>query len=325
MIESKTGSADTSPTTEVVRRIREFNRDYVKLVGAYDYAHRLGTPHSLPEARVIWELAGREHTRVTDLRRAVDMDAGQLSRLLTQAEATGLVERQRDPADSRRQLIRLTPAGRDAVALLDTRSNSVIGEQIHRLTTAERERLLAALDTVARLLGLDHGRPAEPGFLLRPPRTGEFGWVVQRHAVRYAEGYGWHTGFEALVARAVGRFAAEHDPARESCWIAEHAGEPVGSVFCVDEGDTVAGLPAARLRLLLVEPAARGLGIGGALVAEAVRFAREAGHHGMVLWTNDVLTSARRIYRAAGFTLVATTPHTRFGPPANGEDWELRF
>ncbi|TDC20550.1 GNAT family N-acetyltransferase [Streptomyces sp. 8K308] len=329
MTESTIASAAGAPgkpsTADAVRRIREFNRDYVRLVGAYDYARRTGTPYSLPEARLIYELAGGERTRTTELRRALDMDAGQLSRLLAQTEAAGLLVRERDPADSRRQLISLTAAGREAAALLDARSSEVIGEQIAKLPSADRERLLVALDTVARLLDLGHRAPPETGFRLRPPKTGELGWVVERHAVRYAEAYGFGPAFEALIADCVARFAAAPDQGRQACWIAERAGEPVGSVFCVDEGDTLDGRPAARLRLLLVEPAARGLGIGQALVREAVNFARAGGYHGMVLWTNEVLTSARRIYRSLGFTMVAGTPHTKFGVPANGEDWELRF
>ncbi|WP_077061857.1 helix-turn-helix domain-containing GNAT family N-acetyltransferase [Streptomyces sp. MP131-18] len=302
---------------ELVAQVREFNRDWTRLIGALDYAHRLGTPHSLPEARVLYELARRDVTAVLRLRQDLDMDAGQLSRLLTRAEAAGLVRREADPADSRRQLIRLTGRGRSAAALLDDRAAEATGVLLGTLTPPEQERLAAALRTVAHLLGRGE-RPRS--FHLRAPAPGDLGWVVQRHGALYSAAYGWNASFEALVAEVVAQYAGAHDPAREAAWIAEYDGAPVGSVFCVaDPGDP----RTARLRLLLVEPHARGLGIGGALVSACVRFAREAGYRRMTLWTNDVLSSARRIYEAAGFTLTGSEPHTRFGPPETGQHWQL--
>ncbi|MDT0344632.1 bifunctional helix-turn-helix transcriptional regulator/GNAT family N-acetyltransferase [Streptomyces litchfieldiae] len=302
---------------EIVARLRAFNRDYTRLIGALDYEHRLGTPHSLPEARVLYELARRERTPVTTLRQDLDMDPGQLSRLLTRAEQAGLVRRERDPDDSRRQLVRPTGAGRAAADLLDTRSTAATAALVEKLSPAERAHLDAALRTVSRLLGLT-ARPET--FRLRAPGPGDLGWVIQRHGALYTAEYGWNAAFEALVAEVVARYAADHDPAREGAWIAEHDGEPVGSVFCVAEpGDP----GTARLRLLLVEPHARGLGAGRALVARCVDFARETGHRRLVLWTNDVLTSARRIYEAAGFVLTRTRPHEMFGRPETGQEWEL--
>ncbi|RKN42493.1 bifunctional helix-turn-helix transcriptional regulator/GNAT family N-acetyltransferase [Streptomyces hoynatensis] len=306
----------------LVRRLREFSRGFTRVIGALDYGHRLGTPYSLPEARVLYELARGEWTRVAELRRELDMDAGQLSRLLARSEESGLIRRERDAGDSRRQLVALSPRGREAAALLDDRSTKAVGELVGGLSPAEHGRLLAALSTASRLLRIPADTAAD--FRLRPPQPGELGWVIQRHGALYTAEYGWNGAFEALVAKVVAEFAAGHDPEREAAWIAEWEGEPVGSVFCVDEGaERAGGVPTARLRLLLVEPHARGLGIGRALVEECLRFARAAGYRRVVLWTNDVLVSARRIYQAAGFTLVATRPHTDFGPEERGQDWEL--
>ncbi|MEO3752249.1 bifunctional helix-turn-helix transcriptional regulator/GNAT family N-acetyltransferase [Streptomyces sp. B6B3] len=328
MTESRRGDAG-SAAGELIARIREFNRDYTRLIGALDYGRRLNTPYSLPQARVLYELARRDQTPLAELRRELEMDPGQLSRLLGRAEEDGLVVRERDPADSRRQLIRLTGTGRKAAALLDTRAEDEVAALVRPLSAPERERLTVALRTVSRLLG--PGRPgaprfggAGPGFRLRPPGPGELGWVIARHGALYAAEYGWNDAFEALVADVVARFARHRDPAREAAWIAELDGEPAGCVFCVDEAaEHEVAVPTARLRLLLVEPRARGLGMGRALVDECLGFARRAGYQRMVLWTNDVLGSARRIYESCGFTLVATAPHTLFGRPENGQDWAL--
>jgi DNA-binding MarR family transcriptional regulator/GNAT superfamily N-acetyltransferase len=308
-----------------VARLREFNRAYTRLIGALDYAHRLGTPYSLPQARVLYELARREQTPLTELRRELEMDPGQLSRLLGRAEEDGLVVRERDLEDSRRQRVRLTGAGREAAATLDTRSSEAVGALVRSLSGAERDRLLAALDAVSGLLDLTP-RTGPASFRLRPPGPGDLGWVIQRHGALYAAEYGWNDAFEALVAQVVARYATRHDPVREAAWIAELDGAPAGCVFCVDEaGEHEVAVPTARLRLLLVEPRARGLGMGRALTEECVRFARRAGYQRMVLWTNDVLVSARRIYQSLGFTLAESAPHTLFGREENGQDWELEL
>ncbi|MDT0307564.1 helix-turn-helix domain-containing GNAT family N-acetyltransferase [Streptomyces sp. DSM 44917] len=300
-----------------VARVRAFNRAWTRGIGALDYEHRLGTPHSLAEARVLYELAGRGRTPVAELRRRLEMDPGQLSRLLARAEEAGLVLRERDPGDARRQRVGLTGTGRRAAALLDARSESSVAAVLNGLGEEERAELTAALGRALRLLGLAE-RPS--GFRLRPPGPGDLGWVVMRHGALYAREYGWGAPFEALVAGVVAEFARGHDPAREAAWIAEHDGAPAGCVFCVADE---ARPDTALLRLLLVEPSARGLGLGGALVEECVRFARAAGYARLSLWTNEVLASARRLYRAAGFTLTAERRHTLFGPEETGQTWEL--
>jgi DNA-binding MarR family transcriptional regulator/GNAT superfamily N-acetyltransferase len=306
----------------IVREIRAFNRDYTRLIGALDYEHRLGTPYSLPEARVLYELSRRELTAVTELRQDLDMDPGQLSRLLARLEERHLVTRERDAHDTRRQVVRLTGAGREAAALLDARSREAVGALVARLPPREVERLTAALRTVGRLLD---GGASGGQCVLRAPGPGDLGWVIERHGAVYAGQFGWDGRFEALVAGVVADYARTRDPAREAAWIAEVDGERVGSIFCVDDGASGDGTPTARLRLLLVEPHARGLGVGGRLVGECLRFARGAGYGRMVLWTNDVLTSARRIYEGAGFRLVREEPHAMFGPPMVGQDWALEW
>lgn len=328
MTESTIGTkpAPVTAEDEVVRRLRAFNRGYTRLIGALDYEHRLGTPFSLPQARVLYELAHRDQTPVTELRQELEMDAGQLSRLLSGAEESGLVVRERDPADSRRQIIRLTGSGRQAAALLERRSAAATATLVRELSGAERGRLLAALGAAAGLLGISPGGQASGDFRLRPPQPGELGWVIQRHGALYTREYGWNDAFETLVAQVVARYAGSHDPAREAVWIAELDGSAAGCVFCVDEArEHEVAVPTARLRLLLVEPYARGLGIGRALAEECVRFARRAGYQRMVLWTNDVLVSARRIYQDLGFTMTASEPHTLFGRPETAQDWELEL
>jgi DNA-binding MarR family transcriptional regulator/GNAT superfamily N-acetyltransferase len=306
------------PTTapDDVAAIRAFNRFYTARIGALRDG-LLATAHPLPEARVLYELGQRKTTDAGDLRRTLELDAGYVSRLLARLEKQGLLARERSPDDARRQLVALTPAGRDAYATLDARSAAEIGTLLDGLADDDRARLRAAMDTVRDVLD---GAPRPAAFALRPPRPGDYGWVVQRHGALYAEEYGWDETFEALVARVVADYAQDHDPGREAAWIAEVAGRPVGSIFCARRDER-----AAKLRLLLVEPEARGLGIGRALVDECVRFAREAGYAELVLWTNDVLTGARRLYERAGFTLVAAEAHRAFGHDLVGEDWALRL
>jgi DNA-binding MarR family transcriptional regulator/GNAT superfamily N-acetyltransferase len=299
-----------------VAAMRAFNRFYTRRIGVLG-AGLLGTEHPLPQARVLYELGRRETTQVSDLRRELDMDAGHLSRVLAGLESDGLLERERSPTDGRRQLVRLTAAGRRAHADLDARSAAEFRAVLAELPDAAQRRALAAMRELEAVLG-DAARPQ--AVLLREPRAGELGWIVQRHGALYAEEYGWDESFEALVAQIVAAYAAGHDPRRERTWIAEVAGAPAGCVMCVADTAT-----AAKLRLLLVEPSARGLGIGARLVDECIAFARRAGYRELALWTNDVLHAARRIYEHAGFELRSEERHRSFGHDLIGQDWWLRL
>jgi DNA-binding MarR family transcriptional regulator/GNAT superfamily N-acetyltransferase len=283
-----------------VAAVRAFNRFYTNVIGLV-HGMYLDMPYSLTEARLLFELARQDVTAVADLRRGLDMDAGYLSRVLARFESDGLVARQRSDADARRQDITLTTAGRAAAAELDARSARQIGEL---LAEVDRHRLLDAMREITDLLGQSRQRAV----LLRPPAAGDLGWVLQRHGVVYTEEFGWNSEFEAWVSTIVADYMRAPDPERQAGWVAEVDGAPAGSAFCVSQDATT-----ARLRMLLVEPWARGLGIGGRLVDETLRFARRAGYKRMVLSTYDVLVSAGRIYRAAGFTLVSEERERAFG------------
>ncbi|UWE08339.1 bifunctional helix-turn-helix transcriptional regulator/GNAT family N-acetyltransferase [Actinacidiphila bryophytorum] len=303
-----------------VREIREFNRFYTNLIGALDYSRHLHTPFTLTEARVLYELAHSRRTDAADLRAALSIDAGHLSRMLAGFEQKQLVTRRPSEEDARRQRIELTTRGREAAGLLEERSQEAVGSLVGRIAPGDRPRLTAAMRTVQDILR--DGRPVHPAaaeVTLRGPRPGDLGWVVERNAAVYAEEFGWNSEYEALVARIVADFAAGHDPEREAVWIAEVDGLRAGCVFCVR--DEAPG--TARLRLLLVDPAARGHGIGRQLVETVISFARSADYSELVLWTNDVLASARSIYQRAGFELVESRPHHSFGKDLVGQDWRL--
>jgi DNA-binding MarR family transcriptional regulator/GNAT superfamily N-acetyltransferase len=308
------GGAADQVTDGQVAAVREFNRFYTNVIGLLREG-LVDTPYSLTEARILFELARDGETETSRLRGWLDIDAGYLSRLLARFEADGLVRRTRSPADGRRQVTGLTAAGRAVFANLDARSGDQIRELLAALTPAGRQHLTGAMASIREIIG-----PASPpaAFVLRPPAPGDLGWVVQRHGALYAAEYGWDASFEALVARIVADYAERGDRGRESAWIAELGGEPAGCVFCMRKDG-----PTAQLRLLLVEPRARGLGMGGRLVAECVCFARRAGYREMVLWTNDVLHAARRIYQRAGFQLAGSEPHHSFGHDLVGQDWRL--
>ena len=293
-----------------VAGVRAFNRFYTRWVGALDEGF-LATRRSLPEARVLFELGKRETTEVAELRATLELDAGYLSRLLQSLEREGLVGRARSVRDARRQVVRLTKSGRSEFRLLDRRSAERIGAELHRLRPGDRDRLVESMTAVAATLGEPGGTVA-----LRPPRPGDHGWIVERHGALYADEYGWDVSFEALVARIVADFAGGHDPDREAAWIAELDGARAGCVLCVRENRAT-----AKLRLLLVEPWARGRGIGTRLVDECVGFARRARYERIALWTNDVLESARRIYEAAGFEVAESEPHHSFGHDLVGQNW----
>ncbi len=301
-----------------IHEIRAFNRYYTNLIGALDYGKHLYTPYTLTESRVLYELAHSPRTDAADLRVELSLDAGYLSRLLGRFERDGLVERAPSEVDTRRQRITLTGRGREAAALLDERSRQAVGALLDGVSAEERERLVEAMRTVRALLGKGRGGHGEEP-VLREPGPGELGWIVQRHGALYAAEFGWNADFEGLVARIVADFAADHDPHLERAWIAAVDGQPVGSVMCVRDD-----APAtARLRLLLVDPEVRGRGLGDLLVRTVVDFAREVGYRELVLWTNDVLAGARRIYQRAGFTLVAEKPHRSYGVDLVGQDWRL--
>ncbi|MER6994884.1 helix-turn-helix domain-containing GNAT family N-acetyltransferase [Streptomyces sp. NPDC000410] len=304
-----------------VHEIRAFNRFYTNLIGALDYGKHLYTPYTLTESRVLYELAHAPRTDAADLRLELSLDAGYLSRLLGKFERDGLVERAPSERDPRRQRITLTARGREATTLLDERSREAVGKLLATVPAQDRSRLAEAMRMVREILSEarpDQDRRRE-GPVLRDPAPGDLGWIVQRHGALYAAEYGWNADFEGLVARIVADFAQDHDPHLERVWIAELDGRPVGSVMCVrDEAPST-----ARLRLLLVEPEARGHGLGDRLVSTVVEFAREAGYRELVLWTNDALSAARRIYQRAGFTLVTEKPHRSYGADLVGQDWRL--
>jgi len=313
--ESQRRSEDDGGLAARVAGVRAFNRFYTRRIGVLQEG-LLRSPFSLAEARVLYELAQRARPTASELGQALGLDAGYLSRILAGFASRGLVGRRPSPSDGRRSLLRLTAKGRRAFASLDRRSQGETAALLAPLAADEQGRLVGALQTVERLLG---GAPAADGpYVLRPLRPGDIGWIVHRHAVLYAREYGWDERFEALVAGIAARFIARHDPARERFWIAERDGEIVGSVLLVRQSRTV-----AKLRLLLVEPAARGHGIGARLVDECIRFARQAGYEKMTLWTHSVLIAARHIYQSAGFQLMQTWTHEEFGKELVGENWEL--
>ncbi|MGE5335765.1 MAG: GNAT family N-acetyltransferase [Nitrososphaerota archaeon] len=302
---------------ERIAAVRQFDRFFTRQIGVLREG-LLHTPYSLTEARILFDLAQRDGLSATALVRALGLDAGYLSRLLARFEQQGLLEKTRSEEDGRQQLLRLTDAGREAFALLDRRSRDEVADLLADLSDEEQQRLLAAMGTIEQILDKKTGfKFAEP-FVLRQHEPGDMGWVVHRHGVLYAQEYGWDEHFEALVAQIVSDFISHYDPMRERCWIAETAGEIVGSVFVVRMDDDV-----AKLRLLLVEPKTRGLGLGSRLVQECIRFARRAGYRKLMLWTNSVLVEARHIYLKSGFTLVAEEPHHSFGKDLIGETWEL--
>ncbi|MGW2567050.1 bifunctional helix-turn-helix transcriptional regulator/GNAT family N-acetyltransferase [Streptomyces sp. NPDC001537] len=301
-----------------VQDIRTFNRFYTNVIGALDYSRQLYAPFTLTESRVLYELAHSPRTDAADLRAELSLDAGYLSRILNKFEEDGLVERTPSDSDTRRRRISLTPRGRETAALLAERANESVGALLSTVPSADRPRLAEAMRAVREILS--EGRPPRrEDVLLREPAPGDLGWIVQRNAALYASEFGWNTDYEGLVARIVADFAEDHDPHLERVWIAELDGRPVGCVMCVR--DEAPG--TARLRLLLVEPDARGLGIGDRLVRAVVDFARGVGYRELVLWTNDVLAAARHIYQRHGFVLVAEKPHRSFGKDLNGQDWRL--
>jgi DNA-binding MarR family transcriptional regulator/GNAT superfamily N-acetyltransferase len=297
--------------------VRRFNRFYTQHIGVLDDGW-LESEFSLSEARVLYELAHREAPTASELVRDLSMDPGYISRILRKFHDRGLVEKRARRSDARQTMLRLTERGRKAFAPLDLRTSEQVSRMLGALSRAEQDRLLDAMHTIETVLV---ARPARSGtYVLRPHQPGDMGWIVHRHGVLYAQEYGWDETFEALAASIAAEFIRKFDPKRERCWIAEKDGEIVGSVFLVRKSKTV-----AKLRLLLVEPRARGLGVGSRLVSECITFARRAEYKKMTLWTQETLHAARAIYARAGFRLVQSEAHHSFGKDLVGETWELAW
>jgi DNA-binding MarR family transcriptional regulator/GNAT superfamily N-acetyltransferase len=305
----------TEGSEERIAAVRKFNRFFTRQIGVLREG-LLHSPYSLTEARILFELGQGNQVTASKLGRALGLDAGYLSRILGRLEQQGLLEKVRSETDGRQLLLSLTAEGRKAFAFLDQRSHEEVSEILADLSEEDQLRLLKAMQTIESVL--TNGFKFSEPFILRTHEPGDMGWVTHRHGVLYAQEYGWDEHFEALVAQIVSDFITNYNPERERCWIAEMNGEIIGSVFVVQSSDTV-----AKLRLLLVEPKARGLGLGTRLVEECIRFARRRCYQKLMLWTNSVLAEARHIYEKTGFKLVAEEAHHSFGHDLIGETWEL--
>jgi len=307
---------DLASQDSLIDDARAFNRFYTNVIGVLD-EHLTQSAFSLAEARVLYEIATRGHTTGTELAKALDLDRAYLSRILQAFVAKDLVATAPNPIDRRGSSIALTRDGDSAYFDLREKAEAAIGEMLAPLTQSDRRRIAEAMWTIRTLLGDE--LPASP-VIVRAPRIGEIALVASRQAQVYATEFGWDGSYEGLAAEIVGKFAQGYNPEREACWIAEWRGDLAGSIFVVDSGKGV-----AQLRLLYVEPKARGLGIGKLLVDQVVRFARDKGYKKIRLWTQESLTAARKLYAAAGFTLVESAPHRSFGKDLVGEYWELEF
>ncbi len=300
---------------EHVAALRQFNRFYTQRIGVLREGW-VSSPFSLAQARVLYELIQRDQPTSTELATDLGLDPGYLSRMLRDFEAAGLIRRQASKADARRSLLSITERGRNQFAPVEAHTVSEIRGMLDPLAPGDQAKLVEAVRTVERVLGAEP--QSKPAYSLRSPRPGDMGWVVSRHAILYAQEYGWIDPFEGLCAQIVADFVNNFDARRERCWIAETGGENAGSVMLVKDSDDV-----ARLRLLLVEPFARGLGIGARLVDESVQFARAAGYRKITLWTHSVLLAARHLYQQAGFRLVSSEPRQSWGHDVVSEIWEL--
>lgn len=302
---------------ERVHQMRNFNRFITRKIGVLQEG-LLQSSYSLTEVRVMFELAHREEVTASDLTRDLGLDPGYLSRILTRLDQQGFLQKIRSEQDGRKFLLKLTQEGEQAYAPLEQRSNEEVTELLQSIPEEEQSRLLEAMHTIESILTSDfkHANP----FVLRQPVAGDMGIITHKHAILYKREYGWNEGFEAAVSQIALDYLKKHDPNRERCWVAEMAGEVVGSIMVVQDSEKV-----ARIRLLLVDPKARGLGLGTSLVREAIEFARQQQYEELVLWTNNVLTEARHIYKKMGFQLIHEEPHTQFGPELIDETWTLRL
>ena len=300
-----------------ISAVRAFNRFYTRKLGVLDQ-QLLKSPFSLSEARVLYEIANRENPTAKEIGIELGLDPGYLSRIIQNFDDSGLITRTPLASDRRQHQLSLSAKGRQAFARLNRSSQDEVAAMLASLPDGGRDRLIGAMAVIENLLGTS-GQPLPPA-ILRGPRPGDMGWVVQSHGSLYAREYGFDSSFESLVAEISAKFLASFDASRERCWIAELDGAQVGSVFLVRHSDDV-----AKLRLLLVDPAGRGQGLGQRLVAECVTFARQCGYRKITLWTQSILVAARRIYQDTGFVLVGSEPHRSFGQSLIGETWELEL
>jgi DNA-binding MarR family transcriptional regulator/GNAT superfamily N-acetyltransferase len=311
-------SAASHVSTAHVKALRGFNRFYTSRIGVLD--PYLGSKFSLTEVRVLYELAHRDQPTASELVRDMRLDAGYLSRILRRFESQEWIERVPSPADARQSLLKLTQRGHDVFAPLQQQSRDEAAALLSPLAPAQREKLIAAVTKVQHLLDPHAPPAASRTVILRDPRPGDYGWVVDKHGELYASEWGYNVEFEGLVARIVAKFIADFDPAWEKCWIAEVDGERAGSVFVVRQSATI-----AKLRLLILTPEARGLGVGGRLVDECIAFARAKGYRKMVLWTQSHLLAARAIYESRGFKRTKVERNDAFGKHLTSETWELKL
>jgi DNA-binding MarR family transcriptional regulator/N-acetylglutamate synthase-like GNAT family acetyltransferase len=307
--------AGSAPIAERIAAVRRFNRFYTQHLGVL-HDGWLDSAFSLTQARVLYEIRERPHATATDIGRDLGLDAGYLSRILRGFHKAGLIAKEVSPDDARQSFLSITAKGRKTFGPLEQRTLQQVGEVLDRLSVDRQKQLVAAMASVEALIAAEPDD--EQQIVLRQPRPGDLGWVVARHAELYAEEYGWAENFEGVCAQIVADFAAKFDESCERCWIAEMGGRKVGCVFLVKDSAKV-----ARLRLLLVDPLARGRGLGTRLTDEAVRFAREWGYRSITLWTHRVLTGARLIYERAGFRLTSSKKMRNFGQDVVSEHWDL--
>ena len=301
-----------------IAAVRRFNRYYTRHIGVLRKTF-LDSPYSLGEARVLYEIASQDSPTASEIARRLDLDAGYLSRVLRNFERRGLIRRRTSPKDGRQSHLTLTPRGKKSFMPLDARSQRATAAMLEKLKPTGQTRLVAAMATIETLLENQEPTP-QRSYILRAPRPGDFGWIVKRNAELYSQDYGWVAPFEGVCAQIVADFVNKFDESREHCWISESDGENVGAVMLANDGDGV-----ARVRLLLVERKARGLGIGARLIDELIRFARGAGYRKITLWTHSVLTAARHIYQKAGFKLMRSEEHQSWGRPVVSEHWDLEL
>lgn len=301
-----------------VAAIRRFNRFYTRQIGVLRKTY-LDSPYSLGEMRVLYEISHGDGPTASDIARHLDLDAGYLSRVLRNFEKRGLISRKTSEKDARQSHLALTARGKKMFAPMESRSERDVADMLGKLSGVDQARLVAAMGTIEALLD-GEAQPSRAQPLLRPPRAGDFGWIVSRHAELYGQEYGWGEPFEGLCAQIVADYANKNDPKCERCWIAELDGENVGCVMLVKDSDEV-----ARIRLLLVDPKGRGLGLGRRLVDECIRFARAAGYKKITLWTHSVLTAARHVYEKAGFTLTSSEKRHTWGKDVVAEFWDLEL